>query len=122
MLRRGPLQYLQLRDLGQPGHNFVLNTFAEISVFWITAQVIERQHRDRFWRRLSRPDPREIRSRFDAKVNDPGDEKKNSCYQEPDLGSSNRLALRGRADQLCRHGSVSKIISEQIRQRQFDSV
>ena len=52
----------------------------------------------------------------------PGGESENGSAGYSNLQSPGRLTSRGRTGKLCRHGWVSKIISEQIRQRQFEPV
>ena len=41
----------KIRDLREAGQNFVLNAVGKIGVVGIAAQILERQHRDRFCRR-----------------------------------------------------------------------
>ena len=46
MLSRGARDYFQVRHLRQPGQNFILNSFREISISFVLAQIGEGQDRD----------------------------------------------------------------------------
>ncbi len=49
-LRGGARDNLEVRDLSQPGQDFVLHSFREVSVRFIFTQIVEGQDRDRFLR------------------------------------------------------------------------
>ena len=50
MLRRGARNHFEIGDLGQPGEDFILHAFGEISIIGIATEIVEGQDRDRFRR------------------------------------------------------------------------
>ena len=46
-LRRSARDHFQIRHLGQARQNFILDSLGEVGVIRVTAQVVERQNRDR---------------------------------------------------------------------------
>src|SRR5690242_13330639 len=60
MLRRCPRNDLEIGDLGQARQNFVLNAFGKITVRFVVAEILKRQHGDGFVWSWVGPSPNSI--------------------------------------------------------------